>query len=60
MVICGEAVAARTFKYEKIEDMYNEPWFIDSLALQSPILLCKLQSSHSEFTMFRMFSKNIQ
>ncbi len=54
IMVCGKAISAKTFRYEKLEDLKKEEWFKDSLALQSPILLCKLKDNHPDL-IFRMF-----
>ena len=54
-VICGKAMCAKTFRYDAIEDMMKEEWFIDTLNIQGPIVLYDSLFDMPGKFCFRMF-----
>lgn len=54
-IICGKAMTAKTYRYDTIEEMTKEPWFIDALTLQGPIILYPSMFDVKDKFCFRMF-----
>jgi hypothetical protein len=54
-VICGKEMCAKTFRYDTVEDMMKEEWFMDTLAIQGPIVLYESAFDMSGKFCFRMF-----
>jgi hypothetical protein len=54
-IICGKEMAAKTFKYDTIEDMMQQDWFKDTLRIQGPIILYQSAFDMPGKFCFRMF-----
>jgi hypothetical protein len=58
-IICGKEIVAKTLRYDSIDDLKKERWFIDALACcESPLCLFHLSPSADKVdgVIFRMFA----
>jgi len=58
-IICGKEMLARTYRYDSLEELQNQVWFIDALMCKnSPIVLYPLPETADKVdgVIFRMFS----